>query len=90
MAVLATIERQQIFHTPGAPPICTPGDTKCDGYDLYTCSLIGQWELTKHNSTECGYTPPTPPEKKPFPWSWIAIGGGIIILITVVAVSQKK
>lgn len=36
---------------------CTPGTTKCDGYNLYTCNGEGQWVLTKSNSPQCGYTP---------------------------------
>lgn len=39
----------------GAP--CTPGTTKCDGYNLYTCNIGGQWELTESNSPACGYIP---------------------------------
>ncbi len=50
------------------PPACAPGDTKCEGYDLYRCEeVLGapQWVRTEINSTECGYVPPPPdPEIK--------------------------
>lgn len=36
---------------------CTPGETKCDGYDLYRCSLQGVWELEETNSPTCGWEP---------------------------------
>ena len=66
---------------PGAPPACTPGATKCVGYDFYTCNAEGQWELTEHNSSECGYAPP---EEGKFPWMWAAAGGlglaGLVLL----------
>jgi len=41
------------------PPECTPGETKCEGYNLYTCGADAKWHLTETNSTRCGYTPPT-------------------------------
>ena len=71
----------------GLPPTCTPGETKCLGYDLYTCSAERKWQLTKRNATECGYTPP---EEKPFPWHWLLVGGGIVGIIIVVVVSRRK
>lgn len=37
---------------------CTPGKTKCSGYDLYTCGVDEKWHLTTANSTACGYVPP--------------------------------
>lgn len=58
MAILRTVERKALFTTTGAPT-CTPGTTKCVGYDLYTCSAGRNWELTEHNAAECGYVPPT-------------------------------
>ena len=38
---------------------CTEGTTKCVGTDLYSC-VGGTWQMTEHNSTTCGYTPPLP------------------------------
>lgn len=45
-----------------APPpvVCTPGETKCVGYDLYTCGGDERWHLTERNSVECDYVPPPP------------------------------
>ena len=74
---------------PSGVPVCTPGETKCVGYDLYTCSLAGQWKLTKHNATECGYVPEEE-EEKPFPWLWVGIGSGIVALIGAIAAVVKK
>lgn len=39
----------------GVPPECTPGETKCVGYDLYTCNALREWELTEKNVEKCGY-----------------------------------
>lgn len=66
----------------GPIPECTPGETKCVGYDLYTCSAAKAWGLTKKNVEQCGYVPGVPGE---IPWEWLAIGGvaiagGIMIL----------
>jgi len=36
---------------------CTPGETKCDGYDLYQCNENCQWVLIEQNSPTCGYVP---------------------------------
>jgi len=38
-------------------PICTEGETKCEGYDLYQC-VNNQWALIEPNSVACGYVPP--------------------------------
>lgn len=73
---------------PSGVPVCTPGEIKCVGYDLYTCSLASQWELTKHNATECDYVPEE--EEKPFPWLWVGIGSGIAALIGIIASVVKK
>ena len=41
----------------GIPPaVCTEGDTRCLGYDLYVCKN-SQWVVKEYNSAECGYTP---------------------------------
>lgn len=53
--LLKTID---ITLTPKGVLPCTPGTTKCVGYDLCTCSAAGEWKLTKQNATECGYVPP--------------------------------
>jgi hypothetical protein len=51
----------EIEMTPVTPPsVCQEGETKCVGPDLYICRS-GQWQLSKSNATECGYTPPSPP-----------------------------
>jgi hypothetical protein len=76
--------RTMLVVNPKGVPVCTLGETKCVGYDLYTCSVEGQWQLTKKNSEQCGYTPP--PEER-FPWEYIAITGGAILLI--IAVTKK-
>jgi hypothetical protein len=76
--------RTMLVVNPEGVPVCTPGETKCVGYDLHTCSSEGQWQLTKKNSEQCRYTPP--PEKR-FPWEYIAIAGGAILLI--IAVTKK-
>ena len=72
---------------PSGVPVCTPGTTKCVGYDLYTCSLAGQWALTKHNATECSYVPSE--VKKPFPWFWVSVGGGITALVGLIVATLK-
>ncbi|MBA7482142.1 hypothetical protein ES707_17624 [subsurface metagenome] len=48
-----------------APPLCTPGETKCEGFDLYECHLfhpLGEpaftrWVLAEANSPDCGWEP---------------------------------
>lgn len=37
---------------------CAPGETKCDGYNLYTCSAERKWQLTEESSPTCGWQPP--------------------------------
>lgn len=37
---------------------CTPGDSKCVGYDLYECSSQSMWYLYQADSPTCGYIPP--------------------------------
>lgn len=64
--------------------VCAPGETKCVGYDLYTCSLEGRWEFTKHDATECGYVP----EEKPFPWKWAGIA--LAALGAILLIPKKK
>lgn len=45
----------RLFSRQAAP--CTPGTTKCEGYNLYTCNPEGKFVLTESNSPECGYVP---------------------------------
>ena len=40
-----------------APPICTPGETKCVGFDLYECSPECKWAIVEANSPTCGWVP---------------------------------
>ena len=48
-----------------APPLCTPGETKCEGFDLYECHLFHppgepaftKWVLAEANSPDCGWEP---------------------------------
>jgi len=68
--------RQTLVVNPKGVPVCTPGATKCVDYDLYTCSVEGQWQLTEKNSEQCGYIP--------FPWEYIAIAGGAVLLVIAV------
>ena len=68
----ATLDEKIWSAVTSAAPLCTPGETKCVGYDLYTCSGEYTWELTEHNSSKCGY-------EKPFPWLWVGIGGAALI-----------
>ena len=58
-----------------APPkVCTPGETKCVGLDLYECipktgDAGGRWALMEANSPTCGWLPPgVGPEPQPPPW----------------------
>lgn len=46
-----------------APPVCTIGETKCEGYNLYECQPVNgatQWVLIEENSLQCGYVPGLP------------------------------
>lgn len=70
--------------SPSGIMVCDPGETKCVGYDLYTCSVEGRWEFTKHNATECGYVP----EEKPFPWKWAGIA--LAALGAILLIPKKK
>lgn len=36
-----------------APEVCTPGETKCIGRDLYECSPECEWVLLETNSPSC-------------------------------------
>ena len=41
------------------PKVCSPGSTKCEGYNLYTCRSDGTgWYLQESNSPSCGYQAP--------------------------------
>jgi hypothetical protein len=37
--------------------VCTPGEVKCVGVDLYLCNANGQWEVSETNSASCQVTP---------------------------------
>ena len=39
------------------PPVCTPGATKCVGFDSYECSPERKWVLVEANSPSCGWAP---------------------------------
>ena len=39
-----------------AAPPCTPGETKCIGFDLYQC-VENEWALLETNSLQCGWVP---------------------------------
>jgi hypothetical protein len=58
--------------TPPAPPVCTLGDKKCEGFDLYECQEVdgeAAWVKVEENSLECNFVPPEPepPEPEPEP-----------------------
>ncbi len=46
-----------ITRVKAAPKVCTPGETKCVGFDLYECSLERKWALVEANSPACGWVP---------------------------------
>lgn len=69
--VLKTID--VTIYPEGEPPTCTPGETKCIGYDLYTCSPSGEWKLTEKYSAECYYEPPNG-DGDGIPLEWLGIG----------------
>lgn len=81
------LARTTLVVNPEGVPVCTPDETKCVGYDLYTCSPEGQWQLTKENSEQCGYIPP--PDER-FPWEYIALAGGAVLLVIAIATPKKK
>jgi len=58
--ILATLYFWKKKPPPIPPPLCTPGETKCEDYNLYRCSLEREWYLEEENSPTCGYTPPVP------------------------------
>jgi len=65
---------------PAPAPVCTIGDTKCDGYDLYQCQEVSgaaAWVLKEKNSASCGYVPPTPPVPPPTPPPAVKLAGTI-------------
>ena len=41
-----------------AAPLCTPGTTKCVGFDLLECDTEHKWVLLEANSPTCGWVPP--------------------------------
>jgi len=82
-------DSKTVVVNPSGVPVCVPGETKCVDYDLYTCSLVGQWKLTEHNAVKCGYVPPEE-EKKPFPWLWIGAGIATASVVGLVAAGEEK
>jgi MYXO-CTERM domain-containing protein len=67
------------------PPVCTPGETKCIGPDLYECSPDSEWVLIEENSTQCAVE-----EEGAFPWLWVAGGLGALALIAAAMPEKKK
>lgn len=62
MARLASITVNVSVVAP-PPPVCTIGETKCEGFNLYRCQLVGvnpDWVFVESNSQVCGYVPPAP------------------------------
>jgi hypothetical protein len=52
------------------PPVCTLGDKKCVGVDLYECREVegaADWVLVEENSAECNFVPPEPEPPPPPP-----------------------
>lgn len=66
------------------PPVCTPGETKCIGPDLYECSPDNEWVLIEENSAQCAV------EEGEFPWLWVAGGLGALALIMAAMPKKKK
>lgn len=57
LGILAVVMMIAVVSQLTRPAPCTPGETKCVGYDLYQCSDNCQWVLIKQNATECGFVP---------------------------------
>jgi len=62
------ITKEQLLECQSHACECTPGETKCEGYNLYRCNSAGRWYLAETNSPSCGYTPPPPPPPPFDPW----------------------
>lgn len=63
-----------------APPVCTIGEEKCEGPDLYSCQMVGgspAWVLYIRNSPKCGYVPPEPPPEP----TYVIVNGWTIKLM---------
>lgn len=60
-AVIAAAVGLGVAVTRAKAAVCTPGKTKCVGFDLYECNpMLGgepKWVLVEANSTDCGWTP---------------------------------
>lgn len=55
-AVAVAIALYFLLKKPVEAAVPSEGDTKCEGFDLYTYTA-GEWVLTETNSATCGYTP---------------------------------
>lgn len=84
MTTLATVSRRSLVTAGEVPPTCTLGDTKCVGYDLYSCGAGGTWQLSQHNSPQCGYTPGQGGGGSSL-WWIVAAGIGVAVAISVAA-----
>ena len=49
--------KKWVAAAPQEPEVCTPGETKCEGFDLYECSGEGKWVRVEENSPSCGWEP---------------------------------
>lgn len=66
------------------PPTCTPGETKCIGFDLYECNPSGdEWVLIEENSPQCAA------EEEGFPWL-ILVGGLGLAAVALIVSGEKK
>lgn len=78
----------------GGVPVCTEGDTNCDGYDLYKCDG-GAWILWERNSTECGYIPNGDEEEGIWDWIkknalYLGAGGAALAGVGLLLAPKKK
>lgn len=78
------LDTRVIILEPLGVPLCTPGETKCIGADLYQCSPEKEWVLIEENSPECIV------EEKKFPWLLLAVGGGAAAVAVAAAAKKKK
>ena len=74
---------------------CTPGETVCDGPDLYKCRADGSgWYLFQANSSVCangnGNGNGNDEPGAEVPWMWIAIGAGVIGAIALFMPPKKR
>lgn len=62
--------------------VCTEGDTKCIGSDLYEC-INGQWQIVEEASPEC---------IGPWPWwaPYVAIAGAVVVGIAAIRMRSNE